>query len=158
MTSEKISNIIRTIDEWIDKFKDNNAVSYIDKEMIAEFGVSLLIMGKQMEELCELHENETEDVRKAILHGKDIEYKVEEFIDGCCKESHMEGESSIEDAIGVDFVNPPPNPWFFRAFFNNMATTELIMYEIQEGNRKISQVIFDESLKPFSPEPDNLFQ
>lgn len=148
MSSEKVSNIILTIDEWVNIFENNNNVSHTDKEMIAEFRDSLLKMENLMKELNQLHENEKDPVRKMVLkasiaHGNGIEDNVERFIDGCCEEKHRGLASLPGDAMGVVFVNPPPNPLFFRGFFNNETATEFMIDDIREGNGKRYQVILE---------------
>ena len=148
MSSEKVSKIILTIDEWVIKFENDNKVSHTDKETIAEFRDSLLKMENSMKELNQLHEKEKDPVRKMVLnasieHGNGIQNNVERFIDGCCEEKHRGLASLPGDAMSVVFVNPPPNPLFFRGFFNNETTTEFMIDDIREGNGKRHQIILE---------------
>lgn len=142
MDSEKISNVIPTINEWIDKFESNSKVSPTDKESIKQFRDGLKIMGDSMAELKQYHENEQDPARKeklttAIADSLKVQKAVEKFIDDCCIiEKHEGWPTIVGDARDVTFVNPPPDPLFFRRFFNNLGELTLILIDIQDGNSR----------------------
>lgn len=141
MDSEKISNIIPTINEWIDKFESNSKVSPTDKESIIQFRDGLKIMGDSMAELKQYHENEQDPARKealtkAIEDSLGVQKAVEKFIDDCGIEKHEGWATIVGDARDVTFVNPPPSALFFRRFFNNLGELNLILFDIQDGNNR----------------------
>lgn len=141
MDSEKISNIIPTINEWIDKFESNLKVSPTDKESIKQFRDGLKIMGDSMAELKQYHENEQDPARKealtkAIADSLGVQMAVEKFIDHCGIEKHEGWATIVGDARNVTFVNPPPSPLFFRRFFNNLGELNLVLFDIQDGNNR----------------------
>lgn len=148
MTSGKISNIICTINEWNKKFEDDNSVQNANKILITHFGNSLLQMKNKLNHLIRLAKIEEDDSKKivfdaSIILGRKFEKKVEEFIDECCKEGNQELAPIVGDALSVDFVNPPPNILFFRGFFNNTLSRNLIIADIKNENWKLYQVILE---------------
>lgn len=146
MESEKISKVILTINEWIEKFESNHKVSATDKETIKDFRISLQTMDKSMEELTQYHKQEQDPARKvelwtAIEDSLRVQKKVERFIDDCGIEKHEGWTTIVGDARDITFVNPPPSPLFFRGFFNNDPEATLITDDIREGNGKRHDVI-----------------
>lgn len=142
MDSEKISNIIPTINEWIEKFESNPKVSHTDKESIKQFRDGLKTMRDSMAELKQYHQNEQDPARKgalttAIADSLGVQRAVEKFIDDCgIAENHEGWATIVGDAHNVTFVNPPPSPLFFRRFFNNLGELSLILIDIQDGNSR----------------------
>lgn len=142
MDSQKISNVILTINEWLAIFESNPRVSATDKLSIKEFRNRLQSMKESMAELKQYHANEQDPARKAALNsamadGLRVQRAVEKFIDDCGTQERHEGWSTIVgDARGVTFVTPPPSPLFFRRFFNNLGELELILFDIQDGNSR----------------------
>lgn len=142
MDSQKISNIILTINEWLGIFESNPRVSPTDKWSIKEFRDRLQSMRESMAELEQFYENEQESVRKeglnsAMADSLRVQRVVETFIDDCGTEERNEEWSTIlGDARDVTFVTPPPGPLFFRRFFDNIAELSEILLDIQNGNSR----------------------
>lgn len=142
MDSQKISNVILTINEWLTIFESNPRVSPTDKSSIKEFRDRLQTMKASMTELKQYHQNEQDPGRKAVLNSAiadslRVQRAVEKFIDDCGSAERHEGWSTIVgDARDVTFVTPPPSPLFFRRFFNNLGELNLILFDIQDGNSR----------------------
>lgn len=113
MDSQKISNVILTINEWLNIFESNPKVSPTDKWSIKEFRNRLQSMGESMAELQQYHQNEQDSARKealnsAIADSLRVQRVVERFIDDCGTEERHEGWPIIVgDARNVTFVTPP---------------------------------------------------
>lgn len=141
MESVKITKAILASSEWIDKFEPNTKVSRTDKETMKEFRDGLQKMKNQIEELTKHHENEQDPARKeelstAIKDSSHVQIEVEKFIDDCGIEKHEGWTTIVGDARDVTFVHPPPSPLFFRGFFNNTGETTLVLFDIEDGNRR----------------------
>lgn len=142
MDSQKISNVILTINEWLAIFNSNPRISHTDKSSIKEFRDRLQTMKESMAELKQYHENEQDSVRKAALNSAmadslRVQRAVEKFIDNCGTQERHEGWSTIVgDAYDVTFVTSPPSPLFFRRFFNNLGELNLILFELKDGNSR----------------------
>lgn len=142
MDSQKITNIILTINEWLGIFESNPRVSPTDKWSIKEFRDRLQSMRESMAKLKQYHENEQESVQKealnsAIADSLRVQRLVEKFIDDCgTEEGHEEWPTILGDARDVTFATPPPGPLFFRKFFDNLAELSEILFDIQDGNSR----------------------
>lgn len=142
MDSQKISNVILTINEWLAMFESNTRISATDKSSIIEFRNRLQSMKESMAELKQYLTNEQDPARKAALNSAmadslRVQSAVEKFIDDCGTQERHEGWSvMVGDAHNVTFVTPPPSPLFFRRFFNNLGALELILFDLQDGNSR----------------------
>lgn len=142
MDSQKISNIILTINECLGIFESNPMVSPTDKWSIKEFRDRLQRMRESMAELKQYHENEQGSVQKEALNlamadSLRVQRVVEKFIDDCgTEERHEEWSTILGDARDVTFITPPPGPLFFRRFFDNLAELSEILLDIQDGNSR----------------------